>query len=76
MKASKKPRTVTKKVLSQEDDNVHFQVKEKRQCGYCGLRDGHWYEGGCKIMSETGYLLRKTEVDNFRIKLTQCEHDI
>ncbi len=77
LKASKKPKAVTKKILSQQQDGqVHVQVKEKRQCGYCGLRDGHRYDGGCKIMSETGYLLKKTEVDNFRIKLTRREHDI
>ncbi len=67
MKASKKPRVVSKKILSQQvdDGQVHVQVKDKRQCGYCGLCDGHWYDGGCKIMSEIGYLLKKTEVGNF-----------
>ncbi len=27
-------------------------------------------------MSETGYLLKKEEVDDFRIKLTHCNHNI
>ncbi len=51
-------------------------MKEKWKCGYCGLQSGHRYDGGCKLMSKTGYLLKKEEVDDFRIKLRHLEHDI
>ncbi len=51
-------------------------MKEKRHCGYCGLRSGHRYDGGCTLMLETGYLLKKEEVDDFRIKLTYRNHNI
>ncbi len=59
----------------QLEDKVHVNINERRQCGYCGLRSGHRYDGDCKIMSETGYLLKKDEIDNFKINLTHCEHD-
>ncbi len=77
MKASKKPRgSLNKNSHQQCQGQVHIQVKEKRQCGYCGLRDGHRYDRGCKIMLQNGYLLKKEDVENFRIKLTRHDYDI
>ncbi len=57
------------------DGQVHVNEEVKRQCGYCGLRDGHWYGGGCKIMTSTGYLLKKEDVDSFWMKVTQRNPD-
>ncbi len=38
MKASKKSKSATKKgSLKENDVTVHVNMKEKRQCGYCGL---------------------------------------
>ncbi len=60
MQDSNKLRTSNKTPSSQLDkDVVHVNSKVKRQCGYCGLRGDHRYDGGCKLMSETGYLLKK-----------------
>lgn len=76
IKASKKSRLVLKTTSSQRnEENVHVKVKEKRQCGHCGLRSGSWYDSDCTLMSETCYLVKKSEVDNFRIKLTYCHPD-
>ncbi len=77
MKASNKSRTSNKSHYSQLDkDNIHLNANKKRQCWYCGLHSGHRYDRGYKLMSETGYLLKKTEVDNYQIKLTHRDHDI
>ncbi len=60
MKASNKLKTSNKTPLSKLDkDYGYVNAKEKRQCGYCGLCSGHRYEGGSKLVSETGYLLKK-----------------
>ncbi len=75
MKSSKKSTTSSKIPLSQQDeDSIQVNAKVNRQCGYCGLRSGHRYEGDCKLMSQRGYLLNKTDIDKFCIKLTFCHH--
>lgn len=41
--------------------------RKKGNWGYCGLKDGHRYDGGCNLMLETEYLLKKEDVDDFCI---------
>ncbi len=62
--------------LSQNDERIHINVKEKWHCGYCRLQSGHCCDGSCKLMPETAYLLKNVEVDNLWIKLTHHDHDI
>ncbi len=76
MKASKKSRPSSITTLTTHHEQIYVNTKEKQQCGYCGLSSGHRYDGGCKIMSATGSLLKKEEIDNFRIKLTHRDNNI
>ncbi len=63
-------------VSIQNEGQVYVSPKEKRQCGYCGLSSRHRNDGGCNLMSEPGYLLKKGEGNNFHIKFTHHDHDI
>ncbi len=70
-KASNKSRNSNKTPLYQLDKDVfHVNAKEKRQYRYCS------FCSGCKLISETGYLLKIMEVDKFHIKLTHHDYDI
>jgi hypothetical protein len=76
---SSKTKSITPRIRIDDPKkgNQEPKVKEglKRQCGYCGMRDGHRYDGRCEQLESWAYVVSKEHVDELVFNVVRHTND-